>query len=243
MSEMEDRKAELMAMQQESGVSKLTDVDLPKAWKISPAGLESIKLAVAMNSTKHGMYASIPMLCRADNCMYAPVCPLAEVGMAPEGERCPLEIAMILKKYEEYKDEFDINDSNIVDMGLVKDLIDYDIQLFRAENKIAIQGDFIEEVVVDVTKSGEVLTAPQLSKATEYKDKVMSKRFKVLELMNSTRKDKAGDKLQVQLDPSSYAASLMAQVSEGLRHGEIIEGDYREMNKQLDNLGGDDEKW
>lgn len=154
------------------------------------------------------------------------------MGKAPEGERCSLEIAMILKKYEEYCDEFGIDENNIVDMGLVKDLIDYDIQLFRAENKIAVQGDFIEEVVVSVTESGEAITAPQLSKATEYKDKIMNKKFKVLELMNSTRKDKAGDKLTVSLDPSTYASQLMAQIAHEMKPGQIIDVDYEEMDQE-----------
>lgn len=237
MSEASDRKNELMELQREAEVASLTNVELPKAWKISDKGKEAIKIAVGMSKTKHGLYASIPMLCKAESCQYAKVCPLVEMGQAPEGERCPLEIAMILKRYEEYSDEFGVDDSNTVDMSLIKDLIDYDIQLFRAENKIAIQGDFVEDIVVDVTKSGEVITAPQLSQATQYKDKIMAKRFKILELMNSTRKDKAGDKLSVQFDPSTYAAQLMAKVSGGMKHGEIIEADYREINDELDNLG------
>lgn len=217
-----NRKAELMKMQQ---VQSLTDVEMPRSWKLSDKGREAIQLAVGMSHTKHGLYASIPMLCKAEECPYAAVCPLVEMGKAPKGERCPLEIAMILKKYEEYSREFGIDDNNVVDMSLVKDLIDYDVQLFRAENKIAVQGDFVEDVVVTVTEGGEAITAPQLSKATEYKDKIMTKRFKILELMNSTRKDKAGDKMTIQLDPSSYASQLMAQVAGSMRPGQIIDVD------------------
>lgn len=225
----EDRKAELMKMQP---VETLTDVEpeieLPRAWNLSPKGREAINTAVAMSKTKHGLYASIPMLCKAEACPYASVCPLVDMGQAPEGERCPLEIAMILNRYEDYSKEFGIDDRNIVDMGLVKDLIDYDIQLFRAENKIAIQGDFVEDIVVTITEGGEAITNPKLSQATEYKDKIMNKRFKILELMNSTRKDKAGDKLTLSLDPSSYAAQLMSTISGDMKPGQIIDVDYED---------------
>lgn len=217
-----NRKQELMKMQQ---AQSLTEVDMPRSWKLSDKGREAIQIAMAMSSTKHGLYASIPMLCKAEECPYAAVCPLVDMGKAPKGERCPLEIAMILRKYEEYGREFGIDDNNVVDMSLVKDLIDYDIQLFRAENKIAVQGDFVEDVVVTVTEGGEAITAPQLSKATEYKDKIMTKRFKILELMNSTRKDKAGDKMTIQLDPSSYASQLMSQIAGGMKPGQIIDMD------------------
>lgn len=213
-------------------VETLTDVEpeieLPRAWNLSPKGREAINTAVAMSKTKHGLYASIPMLCKAEACPYASVCPLVDMGQAPEGERCPLEIAMILNRYEDYSKEFGIDDRNIVDMGLVKDLIDYDIQLFRAENKIAIQGDFVEDIVVTITEGGEAITNPKLSQATEYKDKIMNKRFKILELMNSTRKDKAGDKLTLSLDPSSYAAQLMSTISGDMKPGQIIDVDYED---------------
>jgi hypothetical protein len=226
---MSTRKEELMKMQMQEA---LTKVEMPKAWKVSERGMEAVNIAIAMNSTKHGLYASIPMLCKAEECPYASVCPLVDMEKAPEGERCPLEIAMILRKYEQYSDEFGIDENNVVDMGLVKDLIDYDIQLFRAENKIAVQGDFVEDVVVTVTEGGEAITAPQLSKATEYKDKIMTKRFKILELMNSTRKDKAGDKLTLSLDPSSYAAQLMSQIAPNMKPGQIIDADYDEVDDE-----------
>lgn len=220
-----------MQMQQQQA---LTSVEMPKAWKLSDKGREAIQLAVGMAQTKHGLYASIPMLCKGEKCPYAAVCPLVEMDKAPEGERCPLEIAMILSKYESYSQEFGIDESNVVDMSLVKDLIDYDIQLFRAENKIAVQGDFVEDVVITVTEGGEAITAPQLSKATEYKDKIMAKRFKILELMNSTRKDKAGDKLTLSLDPSSYASQLMSTIAGKMKPGQIIDADYEDVE-------GDDE--
>jgi hypothetical protein len=229
---MSTRKEQLMMQMQQQ--QALTSVEMPRAWKLSDRGREAIQLAVGMAHTKHGLYASIPMLCKAEKCPYAAVCPLVEMEKAPEGERCPLEIAMILKKYEEYSHEFGIDESNVVDMSLVKDLIDYDIQLFRAENKIAVQGDFVEDVVITVTEGGEAITAPQLSKATEYKDKIMTKRFKILELMNSTRKDKAGDKLTLSLDPSSYASQLMSQFAGNMKPGQIIDADY-------DDVDGGDE--
>lgn len=227
----EERKAQLMAMQPEetlTDIEPLVEVEMPRSWKMSEKGREAVYLAVGMAKTKHGLYASIPMLCKAEECPYAAVCPLVDMGKAPKGERCPLEIAMILKRYEEYSNEFGIDEKNVVDMSLVKDLIDYDVQLFRAENKIAVQGDFVEDVVVTITDGGEVITNPQLSKATEYKDKIMNKRLKILELMNSTRKDKAGDKLTLSLDPSSYASQLMSTIAGTMKPGQIIDADYED---------------
>ena len=235
---IQDRKSELLMqieakekeMVMQSEVERMTSIELPKAWKVSKKGMSALKQAVGMNYAKHSMYSSIPMLCQGVKCPYASVCPLIDMDQQPDGERCPLEIAMILKRYDEYCSEFRIDETNIVDMSLVKDLIDFDVQVFRAENRMAVDGDFIEEVVVSVTDKGETITNPQISKASEYKERIMSKKHKVLELMNSTRKDKAGDKLTVQLDPSSYASQLMQQMNTMSSSKKVIEADYEEVN-------------
>lgn len=208
--------------------------ELPKGWHTSPKQIAAIKAAVAMNNTKHGLYAAIPMLCKGEECPYAKVCPLINEMLAPTGERCPLEIAIILRKYKDYKKEFEVDEDDIIDMNLIKDMVDLDVQMFRAENKMAIDGDFVEDIVVTVTDSGEVITNPQLSKASEYKDKVMKKKHEVMKLMHSTRSDKAGDKLATQLDPSTYAAQLMAQAA-ALNQRQPIDGEFTEVDE--DNKG------
>jgi hypothetical protein len=213
-------------------VRALNEIQLPSTWKVSQETRGMIAQSLEIYNTKHGLYAAIPLLCKGSQCPYAAVCPLLESGMDPSGSRCPLEIGLILKQYEVYKDEFNLDEEDIVDMGLVKDLVDYDVQLFRADNKIAMQGDFIEEVTVTVTENGQEIKAPQISKAAEYKEKIMTKKHKVLQLMHSTRSDKAGDKLTITLDPSSYAASLMAQVADNMKPGQIFDAEYTEDDEE-----------
>lgn len=210
----------------------LNEIELPATWKVSNETKGMIAQSLEIYNTKHGLYAAIPMLCKGEQCPYAEVCPLIENGMDPSGSRCPLEIGLVMKKFDEYQREFGISEDNIVDMGLVKDLVDYDVQLFRAENRIALQGDFIEEVVVTVTENGQEITAPQISKAAEYKDKIMTKKHKVLQLMHSTRSDKAGDKLTVTLDPSSYASQLMAKIADDMQPGQIFDAEYDEVDSK-----------
>lgn len=208
----------------------LDEIELPSTWKVSNETKGMIAQSLDIYNTKHGLYAAIPMMCKGELCPYSEVCPLLAGGMDPSGSRCPLEIGLIMKRFEEYKNEFNLDEDDIVDMGLIKDLVDYDVQLFRAENRIALQGDFIEDVVVSVTDDGQEITAPQISKAAEYKDKIMTKKHKVLQLMHSTRSDKAGDKLTVTLDPSTYAAQLMSQVATDMKPGQIFDADYEEVD-------------
>lgn len=230
MSSVEKRMEELKELQvqtpEQLRMEALTSVEMPMTWKVSAETRGLIKQSLEIYNTKHGMYSAIPMMCKGDQCPYAEVCPILDGGGNPKGQRCPLEIGIVLKKFEEYTDYFNVEDSDVVDMGLIKDLVDYDVQLFRAENRIAMEGDFLEDVVVTVTESGQEITNKQVSKAAEYKERIMNKKHKVLELMNSTRKDKAGDKLTVTLDPSSYASQLMSQIAAEMKPGQIIDAEF-----------------
>lgn len=195
-------------------IEDLMKVELPSAWGSSAKSKRAIEKSIKQSSVKHGLYASIPMVCRGERCAYKETCPLFIEQEHPEGERCPIEISQILTKFEQYTQELNIEDfSNIIDMTLIKDLIDLDVQLTRADNRLAIDGDFIQDVVITVTEDGDEITNPAIHKAVEYKEKLLKKRHDVLQLLNSTRKDKAGDKLQITLDPSTYAAQLMADAA------------------------------
>lgn len=195
-------------------IEDLMGVDLPSAWGGSTKMRKALQQSLVNSQVKHGLYAAIPMVCRGDKCVYKETCPLLAQDLAPINERCPLEISHILTKFQKYTEELQIDQDNIVDMTLVKDLIDLDVQIARADNKLAIDGDFIQMVTIAVSEDGDEIQNPAIHKAVEYKDKLLKKRHDVLQLLHSTRKDKAGDKLTIQLDPSTYAAQLMAQAAQ-----------------------------
>jgi hypothetical protein len=192
-------------------IDDIMSVELPDAWGTSDKSKKAIQRSIGRSNVKHGLYASIPLICRGDDCAYHDTCPLYIDNEHPEGARCPIEISHILTKFQQYTKELDIDQENIIDMTLIKDLIDLDVQISRADNKLAIDGDFIQMVTIAVTDDGDEIQNPAIHKAVEYKDKLLKKRHDVLGLLHSTRKDKAGDKLTIQLDPSTYASQLMAQ--------------------------------
>ena len=87
---------------------------------------------MTMLSTKTGMYARIPLVCKANSCPYAEKCQLLNYNLAPLGELCPKETAEIELRYYEYSKEFDLDSASFTDKNLVSELINYDIMLDRA---------------------------------------------------------------------------------------------------------------
>lgn len=194
-------------------------------WTISEESKDNISRAVALMNTEYGLYATIPLLCKGEECIYAKLFPEMHGDLAVPGDRCPVEIALIMTKYSQYKNELNIAEEDAVDMSILRDVIDYEIQMVRAENKMAVDGDFVKDVTVGISQTGVPIIQEQISQAAEYKDRIQKKRNEALKLLNSTRKDKAGEKVNLVMDPSTYATQLL----QGEDSADYLEADFEEL--------------
>jgi hypothetical protein len=184
----------------------------PTAWTQNPNAVQAIEVAKRLRNTKHGLYASVPIICKSNGCPYKDSCQLFQMQLAPHGEKCPIEIAAIEDLFDRYITalKIDRDDPNsTVDLIMVKEVVDLDIQILRCDNKMAIDADFIIENTVSVTEDGDALTRSELHPAVEYKQKLLASKHKTLQLLNSTRKDREGSKTTFVLDASQRAAEML----------------------------------
>lgn len=164
--------------------------NLINVWGYSDKGVEAKKAAMSMLSTKTGMYARIPLVCKADNCPYSDSCALLPYNLAPFGEPCPVETAQIEVRYEGYKSDFGIDMSSFTDKNLVSDLINHDIMLERCKALLTKEGVLVVDVFAGVSEQGDVYTRPEVSKHWEAYERIQKKRNDIYELMMATRKNK-----------------------------------------------------
>lgn len=200
------------------------------AWTQNPAAVQAIEVAKRLRNTKHGMYASVPIICKAEGCPYADSCELQQMQMAPYGEKCPMEIAAIEDLFKRYCNDMNINPEDPlqqVDAIMVKEVVDIDISMLRCDKKMAISADFIIDQVVSVDEEGNAISRQELHPLTEYKEKLRAQKFKTLNLLNSTRKDKEGSKTTVVFDPSERAAQMLKMQKDMMK----IEADEDEAEK------------
>jgi hypothetical protein len=213
-----------------SGIMKKNTVNFPAEWKINREGLEAIeKASESVHKTGgHGIISGIPIICRGDKCPYIDSCPMETLGTKISdivGQRCPVEISKIMKLFTEYVEQFNIDvdlPENRVVLGLIKELVDYEIQIERADKIMAKDGHFLEDVVVGIDSNGRPIKNKEISKPVDYKERALKKKHEILQLLNSTPKDKAGQKVNIVMDPSTYAAQLVAKAKELQENGVII---------------------
>ena len=195
-------------------------------WGISSAVIKEIGNMNRVYSSKHGMFASVPIICKGPDCAYKDVCMVSQAQRIV-GQRCPMEIAAILSRYEQWCMHFEINTSNdvidakdLVDATLIKDLVNIEVQILRAENKIALNGDFMADTLLDVDKKCQPYFGKIVAPETEFLMTLQDRKIKILNQLNATRKDKAADKRKE--SASDAAIEIFQKVKELERNQQVI---------------------
>lgn len=169
------------------------EANITNVWGHSSLGLEAKKAAMTMLSTKHGMYARIPLVCKAEACPYSEQCLILKYDLAPMGEPCPVETAEIEARYSGYSMDFDVEGSSFTDRTIVSEIINLDIMIERCKALMSKEGVPVVDVVAGIDENGNVLMRPEVSKAVDAYEKFTRKRNELYQLMQATRKDKKVD--------------------------------------------------
>lgn len=180
--------------------NKSGDEILAAMWGLDPGKIQQVTNISKAYFTKHGMFASIPIICRGQDCAYKDVC-MVDQSQRTVGSRCPMEIAALITRFNQWCQHFDINtdgeaieSKDLVDATLIKDLVNIEIQILRAENKIALSGDFMGETLIEVDKKCNTYYGTVITPESEFLMTLQDKKMKILNQLNATRKDKAADK-------------------------------------------------
>ena len=224
---------------------------LAAMWGLTSTKTKQVSNISKVYYTKHGMFASIPILCRGVDCAYKDVC-MVDPSERTVGSRCPMEIAALITRFNQWCQHFGINidgetieAKDLVDATLIKDLVNIEIQILRAENKIALSGDFMGETIIEVDKKCNAYYGTVITPESEFLMTLQDKKMKILNQLNATRKDKAADKRKE--SASDEAVRIFQQMQELQReqnkakfdimdvdfdeNGDIIEENYSEITE------------
>ena len=115
--------------------NKSGDELLAAMWGLDPNKIKQVSNISKVYFSKHGMFASIPILCKVDGCHYKDVC-MVDPSQRILGTRCPMEIAALITRYNQWCQHFNINidgdaidAKDLVDATLIKDLVNIEIQI------------------------------------------------------------------------------------------------------------------
>lgn len=214
-------EAQLALAEEEEMENKLAlfKESLTNAWGYSPRGQVAKSAAMAMLSTKSGLYARIPITCKGHGCPYSETCELLKAGLEPVGEKCAIETALIDNAFEGYTYDFNLDENaNYTDLNIVKNIITCDVMLERAQALMAQEGTAIDETYAGSNeKTGEDFYNKDISKALELYERHERQRSKLYDMMLATRKSKAAAK---QTSESSISDMMNAALSMEIEYEE-----------------------
>ena len=187
------------------------DLFFPEGWNDDQKAkaVETIR----PRNTRASIFTSIPMKCHGDACYVAESCPLLAQNLAPLNKPCPIEMTMVKDFVEEYMVELGVDADNLIEVSMIRDLVDQEIQYAR-KTKVLSQENFIQENVVGVDpKSGEVILRKELHLAVELEDKLHKRKKELRNQLLATREARARVG-QSQLDTAQAISNIMDHVRE-----------------------------
>jgi len=186
------------------------DLFFPESW-----GQEDKEKAVEMlrpQKTRTSMFSSIPMNCEGEKCVFASTCPLLKESLAPRGNPCPLEMSIVAQFTSEYMDQLDVNPNNLVEVSMVRDLVDQEVQYMR-KTKLLAKEHFIQENVIGVDQDGQPILKKELHLAVDLEDRLHKRRRDLRNQLLATREAKA--KLgQSQIDSAQAISEIISKVQD-----------------------------
>ena len=198
---------------------------IPAMWNIDEAGIKAVNSIKSMNEQigPAKYFSSLPIKCLGkDHCIYSDTCFIDKMDSDPEdfiGQVCPIEVELILNLFESYSTEFDLKDlgdkKNTTVIGLLKDLIDTELQIERANKRLMKSGEYLEDRAIGFNeRTGEVLSNKEINQHILFKEKMQERKSKILNLLQATPKDKAGSNDGSKFTPDIYAAEILKRAKE-----------------------------
>lgn len=184
------------------------DLFFPDTW--TDDDKEKAADLIRPQKTRSSMFSSIPMNCEGIKCQFASTCPLIKENLAPRGNPCPIEMSIVAQFTTEYMNQLDVMPDNLVEVSMVRDLVDQEVQYIR-KTKLLAKENFIQENVVGVDNDGNPILKKELHLAVELEDRLHKRRKDLRNQLLATREAKA--KIgQTQLDTAQAISDIIGKV-------------------------------
>jgi len=135
------------------------DLFFPENWT-DEERTKAVEL-IRPQKTRSTMFSSIPMNCESIKCIFAATCPLLKENLAPKGKPCPIEMAMVAQFTAEYMEQLDVHSDNLIEVSMIRDLVDQEVQYLR-KTKLLAKEHFIQENIIGVDQDGSPILKKEL---------------------------------------------------------------------------------
>jgi len=119
-------------------------------------------------------------------------------------------MGMVSQFTGEYMEQLDVSPNNLVEVSMVRDLVDQEVQYLR-KTKLLAKEHFIQENIIGVDKDGEPILKKELHLAVELEDRLHKRRKDLRNQLLATREARAKTG-QTQLDTAQAISEIIHKV-------------------------------
>jgi hypothetical protein len=130
--------------------------------------------------------------------------------LAPRGKPCPIEMSMVAQFTSDYIEQLEIHPDNLVEISMVRDLVDQEVQYMR-KTKLLAKEHFVQENIIGIDQDGQPILRKELHLAVELEDKLHKRRKDLRNQLLATREAKAKVG-QMQVDSAQAISEIMYRV-------------------------------
>jgi len=156
---------------------------------------EARKLMMSYKKMSTGVNAAVPLTCQGTECPFAKNCPYVELGKEPLGKPCLVEADLLNYHTTRFINEFDVDVNEHSEIMLIQELSELIIMETRVTNVLAEpKNASLYGIKESVAADGTIIQEEVEHWAWGLKEKMKTRRMKILESLNATRKSKSAIK-------------------------------------------------
>lgn len=176
------------------------------------------KISQHLRTLSTGSSAMAPMYCAGPQCPFAERCPLQQMGKAPIGKQCLIEVQLMKQWIVNFFEEYDIDPQNFTEVAYANELAELMVYEMRLNMNLAKaeNAELVYDQSVGVDREGTPIIQKQISPFMEQKQRIADRKSKIIKLMVGDRQEKykkeAALKVKLEDDPSTSMADMRARL-------------------------------
>ena len=188
---------------------------------------EAVKLSKTVKRLGTGASTFAVMHCEGNKCPISARCELAQMnktpstphGKAPVGNPCLLEATIMRDSMSSYIEEYEVDPVNYTEVNIVSELAEIEVILWRINMQLSTASQAL--LVIDQTigfdrATGRPIQQQQISPLFEQKNKLLTRKSKLVKLMVGDRQEKYKKESALKQKSSSDTSTQMAAIRKQL---------------------------
>lgn len=199
---------------------KTLDMNLDDYGDLVFTPAEARRISAHIAKLRTGSTAVVPLICQGLACPFGDRCPFVAINKIPLGRACLTEVQMLKHYLMQYIAEYEIDPGSFTELSYCNELAEIEVYLWRINNNLAKPA--YAELMIDqnmgADRNGDVITQKQISPLILVKDKLLSRKSKIIKLMVGDRqeqyKKEAALKQKTDNDTSSIQAATRRKIED-----------------------------